>query len=682
MRYILPRLAGALLVLAAALPAGAQQAATAPSKAIDPANIDTTCSACQDFFRYANGGWIKRTEIPAAYSRWGSFNELSDKNQDVVRAILEESRAAKNAAAGSNVQKIGDYYGACMDSAHVESHGTKPLQPMLRQIAMLSTAADVQRQVARMHAAGVGALFGFGAGQDRKESTRIVAQFSQGGLGMPDRDYYTRPGADAEALRQKYVAHVARMLELAGTPAAQAKADAQRVMALETQLANASMTRVQRRDPNATYNKMTLAGLQEIAPNVNWRAYVDGVGAKGVGDVIVGQPEYFKAVSGLMKTVPVADWKAYLRWRLVNDAAPQLGSAFANASFAWTQNLTGAKEQLPRWRRCAAATNSALGELVGQEYVKRTFTPEAKARALEMVENLRAALREQIQGLAWMSDTTKRQAIAKLEAFTPKIGYPDKWRDYSALTVKPGQYAENAMRAGAWSVARNLAKLGKPVDRTEWGMTPPTVNAYYSPVMNEIAFPAGILQPPFFDPNADDAVNYGGIGAVIGHEMTHGFDDSGRQYDLQGNLKDWWTATDAENYKARAKLVVDQFSGYTVVDSATRVNGQLTLGENIADLGGLKIAYKAFQKSLEGKPRPANIDGFTPEQRFFLGWAQVWRGIQRDEAARTQVNTDSHSPAVWRVNGPLSNMPEFRDAFGCKEGDRMVRPESVRAEIW
>ena len=681
MRHIMPRLAGALLAFAA-FPAAAQQTTATPSKAIDPANLDTTCSACQDFFRYANGGWIKRTQIPAAYSRWGSFNELGDKNQDVVRAILEESRTAKNVAPGSNSQKIGDYYGACMDSTRIESLGAKPLQPALREIGLLRNAAEVQRHIAKLHAEGTGALFGFGAGQDRKESTRIVAQFSQGGLGMADRDYYTRTDSASQALRDKYVAHVTRMLTLAGLPAAQAQADARRVMAVETQLANASMTRVQRRDPNATYNKMTLAGLQALAPNVNWTAYVQGVGAKGVGDVIVGQPEFFKAVSGLFATLPVADWQAYLRWRVVSDASSQLSSAFVNEDFAWQRNMTGARELQPRWRRCATATNAALGELVGQEYVKRTFTPEAKARALAMVNNLRAALREQIQGLAWMSDTTKQRAIAKLEAFTPKIGYPDKWRDYSALTVKHGDYIGNAQRVGAFSRAYNLAKLGKPVDRTEWGMTPPTVNAYYSPVMNEIAFPAGILQPPFYDPNADDAVNYGGIGAVIGHEMTHGFDDSGRQYDAQGNLKDWWTTADASNYKSRAQRVVEQFSAYTVVDTATRVNGQLTLGENIADLGGLKIAYKAFQKSLEGKPRPASIDGFTPEQRFFLGWAQVWRSIQRDEAARTQVNTDSHSPAVWRVNGPLSNLPEFHAAFGCKDGDRMVRPEAVRAEIW
>ena len=682
MRYILPRLAGALLALAAATPATAQQAPAPAAKVLDPANIDTTCSACQDFFRYANGGWIKRTQIPAAYSRWGSFNELGDKNQDVVRAVLEESRAARTATPGSNARKIGDYYGACMDSARVESLGAQPLQPMLREVSLLRSSAELQRQLAKLHANGVGSLFGFGAGQDRKESTRIVGQFNQGGLGMPDRDYYLRQGADADSLRQKYVAHVARMLTLAGTPAAQAQGDARRVMALETQLATASMTRVQRRDPNATYNKMTLADLQKLAPNMNWASYVTAVGAKGVGDVIVGQPDYFKAVSGMLATVPMADWQAYLRWRIVNDAASTLGSAFVNESFAWNRNLTGASELQPRWRRCATATNAALGELVGQEYVKRTFTPEAKQRALAMVENLRAALREQIQGLEWMSDTTKQRAITKLQAFTPKIGYPDKWRDYSALTVKPGDYAGNAMRVGSFSVARNLAKLGKPVDRTEWGMTPPTVNAYYSPVMNEIAFPAGILQPPFFDPNADDAVNYGGIGAVIGHEMTHGFDDSGRQYDAQGNLTDWWTAADAVNYKARAQRVVEQFNAYTVVDTATHVNGQLTLGENIADLGGLKIAYKAYQKSLEGKPKPASIDGFTAEQRFFLGYAQIWRSMQRDAAARTQVNTDPHAPAVWRVNGPLANMPEFRAAFGCKEGDRMVRPETVRAEIW
>jgi putative endopeptidase len=396
----------------------------------------------------------------------------------------------------------------------------------------------------------------------------------------------------------------------------------------------------------------------------------------------VRQPGFFRSLDTLVATAPIDDWKAYLRWRAASSASPALASAFVNESFAWSQNLTGAKEQLPRWKRCAGVTNAVLGEAVGEEYVRRTFTPEAKARALAMVNNLRDALRERIGQLTWMSDTTKKLALVKLDAFTRKIGYPDKWRDYSTLQVKPSTYLANLQAASQWNAARNWGKLGKPVDRTEWGMTPPTVNAYYSPSMNEIVFPAGILQPPFYDPNADDAVNYGGMGAVIGHEMTHGFDDQGRQFDAEGNLRDWWTPADAAAYKTRTQLVSDQFDAYTVVDSATHVNGKLTLGENIADLGGLTVAYAAFQKSLVGKPRPANIDGFTPEQRFFLSWAQVWRESMRPEQQRVLVNTNPHAPAQWRVNGPLSNMPEFAKAFGCKVGDPMVRSDSIRAQIW
>jgi putative endopeptidase len=454
------------------------------------------------------------------------------------------------------------------------------------------------------------------------------------------------------------------------------------VLALETRLAGASMSRVAMRDPNAVYHKMTLAEFQAITPHIDMKRYLDQVGAKNVAVVNVRQPDFFRALDTLVTTVPLDHWKAYLRWRAASGASPALSSAFVNQSFSWQQNLTGAKEQLPRWRRCLATTNAVLGEAIGEEYVRRTFTPAAKARALAMVNNLRDALRERIGQLGWMSDSTKRQALVKLDAFTRKIGYPDKWRDYSALEVKPGVYVENLRAATRFGTARDWSKVGKPVDRTEWAMTPPTVNAYYNPTMNEIVFPAGILQAPFYDPNADDAVNYGGMGAVIGHEMTHGFDDQGRQFDGSGNLRDWWTAQDAAAYKTRAQLVSDQFDRYTVLDSATHVNGKLTLGENIADLGGLTIAYAALQKSLVGKPRPANIDGFTPEQRFFLSWAQVWREASRAEAARVQVNTNPHAPAQWRVNGPLSNMPEFARAFSCRPGDAMVRSDSLRAQIW
>ncbi|HET7583713.1 MAG TPA: M13 family metallopeptidase [Gemmatimonadaceae bacterium] len=683
-RRALPLVLPLALLLAALhpAPAVAQSAQRSHARSIDPANMDTTCAACEDFYEYANGGWLTRATIPAAYSVWGSFNELADKNNEVVHSILEDARAkASTAKAGSNEQKLGIFYGSCMDSAQAERQGITPIKPMLDRIAALHTRADVEGLVAELHRDGLGVMFSFGARQDPKNSTDVIAIAGQGGLGLPDRDYYTRTDEKSAQLRDAYVAHVARTLELSGVPAADARAQAQRVMALETQLANASMTRVQQRDPNAVYHKMSLAEVQALTPSFQWNRFLQEIGVSGVDVIDVRQPDFFKALDGMLDSVPVEDWQAYLRWHVLDNAAPALSSAFVNEDFNFNRNFTGATELLPRWRRCLQATNAALGEALGQEYVRRTFTPAAKKRALEMVNNLQAALRDHIEGAAWMSDTTKQRAIAKLQAFTKKIGYPDKWRDYSTLEVKPGAFVENLLRARSWETARNLEKIGRPVDRTEWGMTPPTVNAYYNPSMNEIVFPAGILQPPFFDPNADDAVNYGGMGAVIGHEMTHGFDDQGRQFDAQGNLRDWWTAADAEQYKSRAERVSDQFDGYTVVDSTTHVNGKLTLGENIADLGGLTIAYAALEKALAGKPR-TKIDGFTPEQRFFLSWAQVWRQRARPEYLRSMVATNPHSPGVWRVNGPLSNMPEFAKAFGCKAGDPMVRPPEQQAQIW
>ena len=671
----------ALLVIAAAATAAAQT--TPASRAIDRANMDTTCLACQDFYEYANGGWQTRATIPAAYSVWGSFQQLSDKNEAVVHDILEDAaKRAPTARAGSNLWKIGTFYGTCMDSSRIEAMGRTPLQPTLDAIAAITTREQLSRSFGDLDQRAGLAPFGIGAAQDPKSSADMIAQAGQGGLGMPERDYYLRTDEKSKALQGRDVEHVARTFLLVGESDADAQRDAARVMALETRLASGSMPRVAMRDPNAVYHKMSLTEFQALAPHVDMTRYLQDVGAKHVTVVNVRQPDFFRTLDTLVATVPLEDWKAYLRWRAANTSMPALSSAFVNQAFSWSQNLTGAKELRPRWKRCLGATEAVLGEAVGELYVARTFTPAAKARALAMVNNLRDALRERIGQLGWMSDSTKRMALVKLDAFTRKIGYPDKWRDYSALRVKRGAYAENLLAANRWGTARQWAKLGKPVDRTEWGMIPPTVNAYYSPTLNEIVFPAGILQPPFYDPTADDAVNYGGMGAVIGHEMTHGFDDQGRQFDAAGNLRDWWTSQDAAAYKARAQLVSDQFDRYTVIDSATHVNGKLTLGENIADLGGLTIAYAAFQKSLAGKPRPAKIDGFTPEQRFFLSWAQVWREASRPEAERVQVNTNPHAPARWRVNGPLSNMPEFARAFSCSPGDPMVRGDSIRAQIW
>ncbi len=682
-------LAASLGVLqAAAAQTPARQTATAARaalpRALDPSNFDTTCAACTNFFQFADGGWLKRTTIPAAYSRWGSFNELGDQNELVLRQVIEASAANTAAPVGSNDQKIGAYFRSCMDSTGIERAGLAPVQPILRRIDAIASVDQMKRDLGALeHEAGL-APFGAGTGQDRKDSKTVIVNVGQGGTSLPDRDYYLSDAPRFKAVRDAYAPHVARMFVLAGESPAAADSDAARVVALETRLAQAQMPRVAMRDPNATYHKMTVAELQQATPGFDWVRYFQDAGGGTVTaatTVNVAQPAFLATLDTLYGTQPLATWKAYLRWHALSRAASALPAAFVNEQFAFSRNLSGVTAQQPRWKRCVAATNGALGELVGQEYVKRTFTAEDKARALRMVENLQAALHDRIQSLDWMSDSTKQQALAKLAAFTKKIGYPDTWRDYSKLQVGDVSYYDNTRRASLFNQQRNWNKLGKPVDRTEWGMTPPTVNAYYNPAVNEIVFPAGILQFPFYNPRADDAVNYGAMGAVIGHEMSHGFDDQGRQYDAQGNLRDWWTAADAAKFKAQAQRVVDQFSAYTVVDSSTHLNGQLTQGENIADLGGLTIAYAAMEKDYAGKSR-AKIDGFTPEQRFFLGWAQVWREVSRPEQARVLAATDPHSPGMYRVNGPLSNMPEFKAAWGCKTGDPMVRPAEQRASIW
>jgi putative endopeptidase len=655
-----------------------QQAGSAAT--LDRTSFDTTCAPCADFNRYANGGWISRATIPGAYPSWGNWEDLIDKTGELLHQILEDARRDASAVSGSNAQTLGTYYGSCMDSSRIESTGLTPIAPLLANLAAMRTADDVQRAIAELHARGIGAAFAFAAVNDLTQSNRYIAYVGQDGIGLPDRDYYTRTDERSQQLRAAYVEHVLNVLVLAGERPTDAKADADRVMAIEKQFALASVNAVERRDPNANYHKMSVAELRALTPHVDWSRYLERLGAPSFTDIDVGQPKFLTTFDSVLSQVPVDDWKAYLRWRAINAFATSLGAAFVNEYFNYSRNFSGAREMAPRWRRCMQATNGALGEMLGQEYVKRTFSPEAKARALEMIDDLRAALRERIEGLEWMSDSTKHEALAKLAALRTKIGYPDKWQDYSGLDLRPGSFVENSMGVSAWMTARNLRRIGREVDRTEWSIPPQTVDAYA--LINEIVFPAGILQPPFFDPKADDALNYGAMGAVIGHEITHHFDDGGRRFDAAGNLRDWWTATDAANYQSRAQRVVDQFDAYTVVDSATHVNGRLTLGENIADLGGLKIAYVALEKALAKKGRPGLIDGFTPEQRFFLSYARVWRNVSRPEYLRNRVKTDPHAPLNWRVNGPLSNMPEFAKAFGCKTGDPMVRPELVRAEIW
>ena len=649
-------------------------------RGLDPKNMDLSVQPCDDFFQYSNGAWLKSTPIPPAFSSWGSFTELSEKNNDVLHQILEESARNRTAANGTNLQRIGDYYATGMDSAQVESLGARPLAPFLDRIAKIKDIAGVQTEIANLHREGLGGVFGFGATQDAKNSVMMIGQLGQGGLGMPDRDYYISDDDRLKKNREEYVGHMVAMFKLAGDDQATAEATAKSVLAVETRFAKASWTRVERRNPDKNYNKMTQQQLGELMPNFAWTTFFTALGVDNPGDVNVGQPPFFKEVDKMFADVPVNDWKAYLRWRVISGTANLLSSAFVAENFRFSGTvLTGAKEMQARWKRINAQINGLLGDAIGQLYVDRAFPASAKERAKEMVKNLLAAMKEHIQTRAWMDDVTRQAALKKLSTFGVKIGYPDKWRDYTGLEINRQSYFENARRASAFNIRRNLSRLGKAVDKTEWGFTTPTVNASYSPTRNEITFPAGILQPPFFDPEADDAVNYGGMGAVIGHEVSHGFDDQGSKFDADGNLKNWWSEGTQKQFEQRTGLVVSQFDGFVVVDSL-HVNGKLTLGENIGDLGGLSIAYTALQHALEGKPR-TKIDGFTPEQRFFLAWAQIWRRKSTPEALRLQVRTDPHSWARFRTNGPLANLKEFYEAFGCTDGP-MVRPEGLRAEIW
>lgn len=648
----------------------------------DVSRMDKTCQPCDDFYKFANGGWLEKNPVPAAFSRWGSFDLLADTNRTALQQILEGAVKNTTAAKTSNEGMIGAFYASCMDEAKVEAEGIKPLQPELARIEKIKDTNDVLAQVAHMHRHGVPTMFGLFAGADAKNSTHVIGYVGQGGLSLPNRDYYTKTDEKSQQTRADFTKHVARMFELLGDDPAKASAGAQIVLGVQTKLAEASMTPVELRDPVKTYNKMEMAQLKELAPNISWENYFAGVGAPKSASLVVRQPAFFKALNDQLAATPIADWQTYLRWHLINIAAPRLSSPFVNENFNfYGKSLSGAKELLPRWKRCVAATDGALGEALGQVYVAKHFTPESKARMQGMVNNLIAAFRERLTKLDWMSDATRKEAVAKLEAFKYKIGYPDKWKDYAGLEVSRDAYLANSMRAAAYEIHKDLNKIGKPVDRTEWGMTPPTVNAYYNSTFNEIAFPAGILQFPFFNPAADDAINYGAIGGVIGHEITHGFDDRGSQSDAVGNLRMWWTPDDRKKFEERAGCVADQFSGYEV-EKGLNMTGKLVLGESIADLGGLTVAYDAFQKSIEGQPRPKEIDGFTPEQRFFLGWAQVWAATYTPEAARLQALNGPHPIARFRANGPLSNMPAFAAAFNCKDGDPMVRPAPDRCQIW
>ncbi|GLH67855.1 M13 family metallopeptidase [Geothrix edaphica] len=647
---------------------------------VDPANLDATVKPCEDFYQYANGGWLKTHGIPADKARYGAFEELNERNRAILQQILNETSAKTTWAKGSVQQKVGDFYASGMNEAAIEKRGLSPLKPVFATIDGLKDAKQLPALLAKLHNQGLSGGFGFFVGQDMKQSTRYMGNLSQGGTGLPDRDYYLKDDARSKEIRAKYETHIAKMLELAGDAPGLARARAKVVLDLETRMAQAQWSRVEMRNPQKRYNKRTLDQLVEEAPGFDWKGYLKARGVK-LADLNVSQPSFFQVFGKLASEVPAPQWRTYLRWHAVSSCASLLPKAFGDESFAFQGKvLNGTPEQEPRAKRIEAATDRSLGDALGQLYVKVAFPPESKKRVLEMIENIRVALRERITGLDWMGSETKQQAMKKLDAIAVKIGYPDKWKSY-AFDIKRDDYFGNTRRAAAFRVQENLAKLGKPLDRKEWNWTPPTVNASYNPSMNDITFPAGILQPPFFDPKADDAVNYGSLGFVIGHEITHGFDDSGSQFDAEGNLKNWWSEADKKAYQSRTDLVVKQYDAYEPI-KGEHVNGKLTLGENIADIGGLKIAFAAYQNSLKGKPVPAPIDGFTGPQRFFLGAATVWRNHIREAALSLRLKTDPHSPGRERVNGPLSNLPEFYDAFGCADGQPMKRDAKVRPTIW
>jgi putative endopeptidase len=668
-------------ILRAAQDSGGAKPSSSAAHGVDLTILDKTCKPCDDFFHYASGEWLAKNPIPAAYPSWGRFNELAERNRELLHQILEQAEVNTQASAGSNERKIGDFYASCMDEKQINAAGAKPLDAEFARIDAVQSARELQEEVARLQGLGVRALFDFGSTQDEKNSSQVIGGADQGGLGLPDRDYYTKTDDKSRQVRRQYEEHVAKMLALAGEDAAKSVKEAKAIVELETKLADASLTRVERRDPEKTYHKMNRSELRALTPNWSWEDYFQEIGYSNIDFVDVSAPKFFETMNQALKETPLETWKTYLRWHLVNSTAPYLSDAFVDEDFNFKGRvLQGTQELLPRWKRCVTATDRQLGEALGEIYVQKYFPPEAKARALEMVNHLTEALHDDLQTLPWMGPATRKQALTKLAAFTRKIGYPDKWRDYSAYMVDRGPYALNQMRGAQFEFKRDLNKIGKPVDRNEWGMTPPTVNAYYNSEMNEIVFPAGIMQPPFFDPNADDASNYGAMGAVIGHEMTHGFDDQGRKFDAQGNLRDWWTPEDEKNFNERAACVEKQFDSYVVQDDIHE-NGKLVLGESIADLGGLNLAYRALQKAEQGK-KPALVGGMTADQRFFLSYAQIWASNDRPEFERLMVNTNPHPLGRFRAVAAPSNMPEFARAFDCKDGSAMARPPAIRCQIW
>jgi endothelin-converting enzyme/putative endopeptidase len=646
-------------------------------KSFDVSLLDRSVDPCTDFYRFACGGWMERNPIPPDQAVWGRFNELAENNLIIDRKILEKA-AAERPNRDVNQQKIGDYYASCMDETAIEKKGLEPLRPELDRIAGLQSKAELPGYLAHAHAIGSNAFFEFSSQPDYENAGMEIAETDQSGLGLPDRDYYFRTDPNSVALREKYIRHMQRMLELAGQEPGKAAANAKEVMAIETALAKASMDRVSRRDPARVYHSMTVADFSKLSSAFDWNRYIAARGAPKFDGLNVTVPEFVKGFNDVVANAELGDIKTYLTWRLLSTAASMLPRAFVDERFDfYGKTLTGAKELRPRWKRCVRSTDSDLGEALGKSYVEEAFGGQSKQRVLNMVHALEQALQSDIQELSWMNAETRKQALAKLAGVENKIGYPEKWRDYSSLKIIRGDALGNSIRANEFETHRQLAKIGNPVDRSEWGMSPPTVNAYYNSQENNINFPAGILQPPFFDMRADDAVNMGGIGAVIGHELTHGFDDQGRQFDAKGNLRDWWTAQDAKAFEERAQCFVDQYSKYAPVDDL-HLNGKLTLGENVADNGGVRLALLAL-RAMSGM-NDRTVEGFTPEQQFFVSFGQIWCDNARPEVLRLRTQVDSHSPNKFRVMGVLSNMPEFQKVFSCKPDSPMVSPKPCR--VW
>ncbi|NOT74281.1 MAG: M13 family metallopeptidase [Cyclobacteriaceae bacterium] len=670
-----------LLLLLAGVSAVNAQQEKSKAKLIDPANMNLTVKPGDEFREYAGGVWLKNNPVPAKETNWGSFSLLRDFNQKAVYKIVTEAAADKTAPAGSVKRRVGDFYASGMDSLGIEKAGFSPIAADYARAGSLQNTQQVIDEIVLERIQGIGSpLFGLFVGQDRKHPQIMAAQISQGGITMGDRDYYLKNDPRSKKIQDAFTKYMVTLFKLAGDDEATAKKKAEIVYAMEKKLAAAQMSRVEMRDPYKTYNKLSIADFSKMAPTFDWKNTLDKFKVGGSDSILVNVPKFFVTADSLLKNGSIQQWQTYLQWNILRGASPFLSKPFIDASFAYNQAVTGQKIQTPRWQRMSTLTDGTIGELLGQLYVEKHFKPEAKARMKEMINNLVKAYEIRIKQLDWMSEATKVKALEKLRGFTPKVGYPDKWRTYDGLVISSDAFFQNLRNAGIWQYNEMVAQLGKPVDRTRFGMTPPTVNAYYSPVLNEIVFPAGILQYPFFNMDADDAFNYGAIGSVIGHEISHGFDDSGSQYQADGTLKNWWTAEDRAKFNEKTRKLQEQFDAYTVLDTL-HVNGKLTMGENIGDLGGLNAAYEAFKMTPQGKSN-TKIDGFTPDQRFFLAWAQVWRGNQLNESKAQMILTNPHSPGEYRTIGAPVNMDAWYKAFNIKPGDKLYKKPEDRIKIW